>query len=51
MRTARSRSKIRAEVRAKLWNTALQSLTPEQREKLDKMEGKKIDVDFLGFGL
>ena len=45
------RSRIRAEVREKLYKAALDSLTPEQQEKLDKMEGKKIDVSFSGFGL
>ncbi len=44
--TAMERSEKRAEVQEKIWKTALEALTPAQREKFEKMKGEKLDIDF-----
>ncbi len=47
--TAEQRSEKTAEVRGKILKKALETLTPEQREKFEKLKGAKIDMDFSDY--
>ena len=44
--TARDRIEKTKEVHENIFQAALESLTPEQREKFEQMRGPKIKVDF-----
>ncbi len=46
--TADQRSEKTVEARGKVLKKALETLTPEQREKFEKLKGAKIDMDFFG---
>jgi hypothetical protein len=47
--TAEQRSEKTAEARGKVLKKALDALTPQQREKFEKLKGTKIDLDFSDF--